>query len=89
MAQDVRQRMQEKTFTAWVNSHLSREGMKVENLSKDFADGIKLIKLIEVIAEDNLGKYNKKPVDIPHFRMLMHMGPNRQNAGKLLHEETS
>jgi hypothetical protein len=60
--QDGRQRMQQKTFTAWVNSHLSREGLAIENLSTDFADGIKLIKLVEVISEEPLGKYNKKPV---------------------------
>ena len=63
MAQDVKQRMQVKTFTAWVNSHLSREGMKIENLTTDFADGIKLLKLVEVISEESLGKYIKKPVN--------------------------
>ena len=54
--------MQKKTFTAWVNSHLKREGMEVEDLSKDFGDGVKLIKLIEVISEEPLGKYKLKPV---------------------------
>ena len=54
--------MQKKTFTAWVNSHLKREGMEVEDLSKDFGDGVKLIKLIETISEETLGKYHKNPV---------------------------
>ena len=58
--------MQIKTFTAWVNSHLKREGMAVEDLSKDFSDGVRLIKLIEIISEDTLGKYKLKPVRRPH-----------------------
>lgn len=44
--------MQLKTFTTWVNLHLKRESLMVEDLSKDFADGIKLIKLVEVISEE-------------------------------------
>ena len=62
--------MQIKTFTAWVNSHLKREGLAVEDLSKDFSDGVKLIKLIEIISEDTLGKYKQKPVRGSHGRAL-------------------
>ena len=54
--------MQVKTFTAWVNSHLAREKIEVQDLKTDFKDGIALIKLVEIIADENLGKYNKKPV---------------------------
>ena len=59
---ETRERMQVKSFTTWVNLHLGREGMEVQDLTKDLADGIKLIKLIEVISEENLGKFNPKPI---------------------------
>ena len=54
--------MQLKSFTAWCNLHLAKAGLKAENLIKDFGDGIMLLRLVEVISEDNLGRYNKKPV---------------------------
>ncbi|KAL1523144.1 hypothetical protein AB1Y20_018099 [Prymnesium parvum] len=57
----TRERMQVKTFTAWVNSHLKREGMEVQDLSKDFSDGVRLIKLVEIISDDSLGKYKPNP----------------------------
>ena len=42
--------------------HLKKVGMGVTDLKTDFSDGIKLIKLVEVIAEEDFGKYNKKCV---------------------------
>lgn len=57
----ARQRMQLNTFTSWVNLYLKREDLEVKDLSTDFADGIKLLKLVEVISEEPLGKYNKSP----------------------------
>ena len=63
--QAVRQRMQYKTFIKWINHHLKKDKesqLRVEDLKTDFGDGIKLIKLIELISEENLGKYNKKPI---------------------------
>jgi len=41
--------------------HLAKKGESIENLTTDFRDGIKLIHLLEVIGEANLGKYNKNP----------------------------
>jgi Ca2+-binding EF-hand superfamily protein len=63
--QAVRQRMQYKTFIKWINHHLKKDKetkLRVEDLKTDFADGIKLIKLIELISEEDLGRYNKKPI---------------------------
>jgi len=54
--------MQLKSFTAWVNLHLGKTGLEVKDLTKDFGDGIKLLRLVEIISEEDLGKYNKKPV---------------------------
>ncbi|EOD36373.1 hypothetical protein EMIHUDRAFT_455078 [Emiliania huxleyi CCMP1516] len=58
----ARQKMQIKSFTAWVNLHLKQAGMAVENLKTDFGDGIKLLRLVEIISEEELGKYNQNPV---------------------------
>jgi len=55
------ERIQKKTFTGWVNSHLSKVGMKIEDLAADFGDGIKLIKLLEVISGDTITGFEKNP----------------------------
>jgi Ca2+-binding EF-hand superfamily protein len=55
------ERVQVKTFTKWVNSHLNKRGLKVDSLATDLADGIKLIVLLEVISQESLGKYDPKP----------------------------
>jgi len=61
-AEEARKRMQVKSFTTWVNLHLKKCGLEVTELKKDFADGISLLKLIETISEESLGKHNKKPI---------------------------
>uniref|UniRef100_A0A7S3G709 Uncharacterized protein n=1 Tax=Palpitomonas bilix TaxID=652834 RepID=A0A7S3G709_9EUKA len=53
------QEMQVKTFTKWVNSHLQKRDMEIENLQEDFKDGVKLINLLEVISDQKLGPYMK------------------------------
>ena len=54
--------MQIKSFTTWCNLHLVKVGMEINNLQTDFADGLRLINLVEIIADETLGKYNKKPI---------------------------
>lgn len=54
-------RMQEKTFTNWVNEQLKVQKMAISNLSTDFADGVIMIVLLEVLSQKKVGKYNKKP----------------------------
>ena len=54
--------MQIKSFTTWINLHLAKQGMEVHDLKTDFADGVRLIKLVEVISEESLGKFNKKAI---------------------------
>uniref|UniRef100_A0A7S0LN62 Calmodulin n=1 Tax=Coccolithus braarudii TaxID=221442 RepID=A0A7S0LN62_9EUKA len=61
-ADAARQKMQIKSFTAWVNLHLKTVQMECLNLQTDLADGIMLLKLVEIISEEQLGKYNKNPV---------------------------
>jgi actinin alpha len=55
------ERIQKKTFTGWVNSHLSKVGLKIDDLATDFQDGIKMIKLLEVIANDTITGFEKNP----------------------------
>ena len=54
--------MQIKSFTTWTNLHLGKVGTEIKDLKTDFGDGVKLLKLVEVISEESLGKYNKKPI---------------------------
>ena len=54
-------RMQEKTFTNWVNEQLKVQKMAVTDLTKDFTDGVVLIVLLEVLSQKKVGKYTKKP----------------------------
>jgi len=44
------ERVQVKTFTNWVNSHLRHRDMKVDDLSQDFHDGVILSELLEQIS---------------------------------------
>ena len=60
-AEAARERMQDKSFKAWINMHISKDKLKVEDLTTDFGDGIKLIKLVENISDETLGKYHKNP----------------------------
>jgi len=54
-------RVQVKTFTRWANRYLSERMMKINDLRTDFADGIMLINLMEIISGKSLGKYVKSP----------------------------
>nr|CAD7569913.1 unnamed protein product [Timema californicum] len=54
--QEERMFLQKKVFTKWINSFLERVGMKVEDLYLDMRDGRMLLKLIEIISGEKLGK---------------------------------
>ena len=54
--------MQIKSFTAWVNLHLNKVGLEIGAVQTEFNTGILLLKLIEVISEEPMGKYIKNPV---------------------------
>lgn len=41
--------VQEKTFYRWVNYHLSKRNLSIENLKNGFSDGIVLVALIEIL----------------------------------------
>lgn len=42
------ERVQTKTFTNWVNSHLIKRGRKINDLETDLRSGVELINLLEV-----------------------------------------
>ncbi|XP_058035009.1 plectin isoform X29 [Ahaetulla prasina] len=51
---DERDRVQKKTFTKWVNKHLSKAQRHVNDLYEDLRDGHNLISLLEVLSGDTL-----------------------------------
>lgn len=54
-------RIQQNTFTRWVNQHLKKTDQSITDLAIDFSDGLKLIALVEVLSGKNMWKHNKKP----------------------------
>ncbi|XP_055880886.1 spectrin beta chain, non-erythrocytic 2-like isoform X3 [Biomphalaria glabrata] len=57
--QDERESIQKKTFTKWANAFLEKVRMEIRDLFTDLADGKILMKLLEIISGENLGKPNK------------------------------
>ncbi|KAH8860703.1 Alpha-actinin [Schistosoma japonicum] len=47
---------QKKTFTAWCNAHLRNVNEQINVIENDFQDGLKLMKLLEVISGEQLPK---------------------------------
>uniref|UniRef100_A0A914CB61 Uncharacterized protein n=1 Tax=Acrobeloides nanus TaxID=290746 RepID=A0A914CB61_9BILA len=55
---DKRDTIQKKTFTKWVNKHLTKTGRRVEDLFLDLRDGFNLIALLEALSAETLPKEN-------------------------------
>uniref|UniRef100_A0A8R1HRX8 Calponin-homology (CH) domain-containing protein n=1 Tax=Caenorhabditis japonica TaxID=281687 RepID=A0A8R1HRX8_CAEJA len=55
---DERDNIQKKTFTKWVNKHLTKTGLKVDDLFIDLRDGYALIALLEALTGDRIQKEN-------------------------------
>ncbi|KAA3676090.1 spectrin beta [Paragonimus westermani] len=51
---DEREVVQKKTFTKWVNSHLSVVSCNIEDLYLDLRDGKMLLKLLEILSGERL-----------------------------------
>ena len=54
-------KIQQNTFTRWVNRHLKKANSHIENLETDFSDGLKLIALVEVLSHKEVPSHNKRP----------------------------
>ena len=52
--------IQQNTFTNWVNDKLRLFDMSVDDIQTDFADGVKLCKLMEVLMGRSIGKIKIK-----------------------------
>ncbi|KAI6237537.1 hypothetical protein M3Y95_00275500 [Aphelenchoides besseyi] len=50
--------IQKKTFTKWVNSYLNRARLEIRDLFTDFGDGKLLMKFLEIISGEKLGRPN-------------------------------
>lgn len=59
-----------QSFTAWVNSHLDKVGMHVDDLADGFKDGLKLIKLVEVLSGEKLRKPEKGKMRLHHIQNI-------------------
>uniref|UniRef100_A0A915JNN2 Spectrin beta chain n=1 Tax=Romanomermis culicivorax TaxID=13658 RepID=A0A915JNN2_ROMCU len=57
--QDERVKIQKKTFTKWCNTFLNMARLEIQDLFADLRDGVLLIKLLEIISGDKLGKPNR------------------------------
>ena len=53
--------VQDKSFKRWCNEQLKEQDVEFVDLLSDIQDGVKLIKLIEVLAGTKIGRYNKTP----------------------------
>ena len=58
-------KVQQTTFTKWVNNslrgHLRKSERHVDDLSTDLQDGLTLIQLLETISHVKVGRYNQRP----------------------------
>lgn len=60
-------KVQQKTFTKWMNSHLRKKGHPtIENAQEDFETGINLMNLINALYGIDIPKHNKVPKMRPH-----------------------
>lgn len=55
------ERIQMRAFTKWVNSHLRKRSIQVEDIIEEFETGVPLIHLYEVISDESLGQFYANP----------------------------
>nr|XP_028597620.1 spectrin beta chain, non-erythrocytic 4 isoform X1 [Podarcis muralis] len=77
---DEREAVQKKTFTKWVNSHLSQASCRISDLYTDLRDGFMLTKLLEVLSGEQLPKPTRG-------RMRIHSLENVDKALQFLKEQ--
>jgi Ca2+-binding EF-hand superfamily protein len=54
-------KVQQKTFTKWLNSKITARHLEINDLITDLSDGIVLIHLLEILGGESLGRYASKP----------------------------
>ena len=75
--------IQKKTFTKWMNSFLVKAKMEVDDLFTDLADGRKLLKLLEIISGEKLGKPNSGKMRVHRYNFLKCSPPHVLDIDKL------
>uniref|UniRef100_A0A0K0EWJ5 Karst (inferred by orthology to a D. melanogaster protein) n=1 Tax=Strongyloides venezuelensis TaxID=75913 RepID=A0A0K0EWJ5_STRVS len=68
--QDERTLIQKKTFTKWCNSYLNKARLEINDLFVDLGDGILLMKFLEIISGDKLGKPNRGQMRVQKIENL-------------------
>ncbi|GMT09275.1 hypothetical protein PFISCL1PPCAC_572, partial [Pristionchus fissidentatus] len=68
--QDERVHIQKKTFTKWCNSFLNRARLEIGDLFTDLSDGVLLMKLLEIISGEKLGKANRGKMRVQKIENL-------------------
>ena len=53
--------IQKNTFTRWANEHLKTVNKNLTDLEADFADGLRLLALVEVLSGKKFKHVNKRP----------------------------
>ncbi|XP_022287770.2 filamin-A-like [Crassostrea virginica] len=53
--------IQRKTFTNWINEQLSVSGRAIQDIEKDFCDGVNLVALVESLQFKKIGKVIPNP----------------------------
>ena len=53
--------IQRKTFTNWINEQLSVSGRVIQDIEKDFCDGVNLVALVESLQFKKIGKVIPNP----------------------------
>lgn len=73
--------VQQRVFTKWVNSHLRKRSLAIQDLIQDLKNGVMLINLFEIIAvEEKLAKWYAKPVSKFHAIANLNIVLDRINS---------
>ena len=79
--------IQKKTFTKWMNSFLLKAKMEVDDLFTDLADGRKLLRLLEIISGEKLGKPNSGKMRVHRYivqdDLVKYPSPLKSKYGKV------
>ncbi|KAF2811438.1 alpha-actin-like proteinin [Mytilinidion resinicola] len=54
-------KVQQKTFTKWLNSKILARNVQIQDLIHDLSDGVVLIHLLEILGNESLGRYASRP----------------------------
>lgn len=60
-------KIQQNTFTRWINEHLKCDSKRIADLQLDLGDGLRLIALLEVLSQK---KMYRKHHPRPNFRQM-------------------